>query len=110
VTDFVEIEPSAPGDPDWTILGLPGVMEVAEKAARKVAFDYSVAIEEDDALQEALIMLATRQSLRDCLHNEALGLGALHHALYSDLVDKVKREAEKRCGHVSYEASREGRE
>lgn len=111
MTDIVEIKPSAPGDPDWSVLEIEGVQEVAEKAARKVAFDYSVAIEFDDALQEAFIFLASRPSMvRACLADATLGLGVLHTRIYRGLRDVVRTEADRRIKHVSYEASREGRE
>jgi hypothetical protein len=110
VTDFVDIEPSAPGDPDWSVLEFEGVIETARKAAYKASEEVGGAYEVEDAEQDAMILLATRRDLRECVLREDLGLGVLHHRLYLDLLDKGRVILGRAARNTSYEAAREGRE
>lgn len=87
---------------DWSILEDDGVVEVAMRAASKVAHDYSGTIGADDAYQEATIILATKSEMfRDCA--ATLGLGVVHTRLWQDLVDSIKTEAGHRGEHISLE-------
>jgi len=88
---------------DWTVLEIEGVMEVAERAARKVAGKYENTTEVEDMLQEAYIILALMpQRVRECSEGvRGATLGTLCYELEHDLVDKIKRTAEKRSQLVS---------
>lgn len=95
----------------WDVLEIEGVMQVARKAAARVASEYEGTIERDDAEQEAAILLATKADMvREVLGNPELGLGVLYRRLVQDLTDLVKTEAKRRSKHVSYESAREGHE
>ncbi|MFE4451390.1 hypothetical protein [Streptomyces sp. NPDC056796] len=92
---------------DWSVLDDAEVVKVAERAARKLARDYedTGTIELPDALQEALILLATNgRMVRDCLADPGLGYGVLHTRLHQMLVKVVRTDAKHRSGQLSYEA------
>lgn len=102
---------SATEGPDWTVLEIDGVMEVAEAAARTVTrqFGDNLTLEYEDALQEVYLILATKPAdARRCLEDPHLGLRVLHKQLCQDLTDLVKTEAGKRDKHESYERLMEG--
>lgn len=89
---------------DWHVLGVPGVDDVMRRAAGKVSRDYSHTISEEDAYQEACIILASRpRTVHECLADENLGLGVVYHRLVCDLVDKVKAEGRRRTDLSSYD-------
>ncbi|KPC89328.1 hypothetical protein ADL35_02515 [Streptomyces sp. NRRL WC-3753] len=90
---------------DWSVLQDPEVVKVVERAARHMADKYasSVTIEQEDARQEGLILVATHPRLRECLHNPDVGLGVLHHRLVQLLTTRVRTEAKHRSGHSSFE-------
>lgn len=94
---------------DWTVLDVPGILDIAGKAARKVSQQYEHTLEFEDAQQEAYIVLASNGDVvREYLAAEQFGL--LHNWLYQRLVDNVKTEAGHRATQVSYERAREGQE
>ncbi|MEU7570361.1 hypothetical protein [Micromonospora sp. NPDC049240] len=82
---------------DWSVLEYPGVKRIAGQAARRVSTDYSSVAEYDDMLQEALLILATHPvRVQQCVNGEnGATLGTLQHELTCDLIDKVKRSAER---------------
>jgi hypothetical protein len=87
---------------DWSVLDMPGVIEIAEQAARKISEQYELTFEYDDAYQEALLILASKA---DMVREQVVGghLGQLQFRLCQDLTDKVKTEAKHRTKHVSRE-------
>ncbi|USH44630.1 hypothetical protein SEA_BROPLEASE_45 [Streptomyces phage BroPlease] len=90
---------------DWSVLADPEVVKVVERAARHMADKYasSVTIEQEDARQEGLILVATHPRLRECFTNPDVGLGALHHRLVQLLTTQVRTEAKYRSRSSSYE-------
>lgn len=89
-------------DHDWTVIEIPGVLDVVEQAAAKVAehFEYSV----DDLVQEASIRVCDlRTNLPECVLREEPELGKLQHRLEQDLVDIVRTEVSRRNRNSSYE-------
>ncbi|MFE7480048.1 hypothetical protein [Streptomyces sp. NPDC057552] len=92
---------------DWTVIDHETV-GIASRAARRIADGYGtrLTMEYDDALQEALLLLATKADMvRTCLTDPQLGPGVLHHRLVLDLTDMIKTQARHRACHVSYEAA-----
>ncbi|MEU8327277.1 hypothetical protein [Micromonospora sp. NPDC048839] len=77
------------GEANWTVLEIPGVSEVAVRAARKVARDYASLVEYDDMYQDALIHLATKSDLVHAYVDGPDGLGGLHHWLWCRLVNGI---------------------
>lgn len=90
---------------DWSLLQEPGVMEAAERAARKVARLHRT-FEVDDLLQETYILLAERtETYRSAIERDSAGgLGLMTHELSRDLGDRIKRESGRRARTESYEA------
>ena len=73
---------------DWGVLELEGVMSVAESATRKVSDRWS-AVEYEDLLQEAYVLLASKSfEVRELLAN---GTGMLHHWLWCDLTNLAEK-------------------
>lgn len=89
---------------DWAILDMPNVQDVAEQAARRLARQYDSAIEYEDALQEAYLLLATKPSLIQVADEP----GLLFYRLLMDLTDLVRPEARHRTMHTSWERLVEG--
>lgn len=79
---------------NWTVLDVPGVDQVARRAAARVAREYSdqVLFDADDLYQEALIMMATTRDAAECLGPHGMGLGVLHTRTVQGLQDKVRTE------------------
>lgn len=89
---------------DWALLDVEGVREAAQKAARRVARQYT-RVEYDDLLQEAYIVIATHpRQMRMALEEE--GLGRLHHIVWCDLTNLAAKETRRLERNTSYEASR----
>lgn len=94
---------------NWDVLLIPGVIEIAESAAYKMADQYGLTFEYDDAFQEATILLATKHEMvRELMDKGEPGL--LHFRLVQDLTDLVKTEAKHRSNLVSSERLLEQRE
>lgn len=92
---------------DWDALSLPGVMDVAESAARKMSERYGLTFEYDDARQEALILLSGKaEMVRELVASEEQGL--LHFRLCQWLTHLVETEAGHRSKHLSRERLLEG--
>jgi hypothetical protein len=86
---------------DWAVLEIPGVKDVAERAARKLSDQYGLTLEYDDALQEAMVLLAGRPDEVRELAGDNPGL--LHFRLCQRLTHLVETEAKHRGAHVSRE-------
>ncbi|MEU7400112.1 hypothetical protein [Streptomyces sp. NPDC044948] len=87
---------------DWAVITEPGVDEVVRAVARSFGRDYGLTLEQEDAYQEAQIILATRwRQARAAL---AQGHGMLHRWLHQRLRDTFLTEATHRAGHTSYDA------
>ncbi|WP_432482540.1 hypothetical protein [Kineococcus esterisolvens] len=97
---------------DWSVLEIPGVMEVAESAARRASVEYELMYEFEDAQQEAyLILAAMPDRVRQCVGGEGrLTLGTLAHEVYRDLIDKVKRPAAHKAQVISIQRLAEAEE
>lgn len=93
---------------DWTVLEIEGVEDVARRAAKRVARDFSDTTTVEDATQDALILLATTSSLRQTARDTAKGLGMLYHELHMDLINRYRTEAQRRTRLVSLESVLEG--
>ncbi|MDH6462027.1 hypothetical protein M2302_002202 [Micromonospora sp. A200] len=95
---------------DWSVLEIPGVQDVARKAAAKVAAEYSTVtmVEYDDLLQEGLIRLASKPDIVRGYADGPDGLGGLHHWLWCDLTDLARKEGARSNRQYSYEALRSG--
>jgi len=66
-------------------------------------YDSTRTIEQDDAYQEGLILVATHPLLQQCFTDPTVGLGALYHRLVQQLTTKVRTEANRRTQHLSFE-------
>lgn len=87
-------------DHNWALLALPGVMEVIEQAATKVARHYEV--DADDLVQEASILVTNLDTdLPETIGPD--GLGLLAYRLEKDLVNLVTKQIRHRGDHESYE-------
>ena len=94
-------------DADWSILKIPGVTEVVERAARKVADKWAPLLDFDDLVQEACVILATKaDEARGELAKQ--GLGSLHQWLWCDLTDIARSENRKRRLDISRDEILEG--
>lgn len=87
--------------PDWTVLDLPHVDEVARSAARGVSNKHrdravTLLAEYDDLYQEARIILATKLSQRA----RDIPPGQLRHELYMDLLNVVGTPKRKLGGNT----------
>lgn len=91
---------------DWTVLELDGVTDVAENAARHVARQYKDVTEYDDMLQEAYLLLATDEKVRDYIDSDEVGLGALRHRIVQRLQNGLRDSGALRDS-VSLERLRE---
>jgi hypothetical protein len=98
-----------PLEPNWDFTANPEAMKVIERAAKRMANKYESTrtIEEEDAYQEGLILVATHPRLQECFTNPAVGLGALYTRLVQRLTHKVETEAKRRSKTTSYEANAE---
>jgi hypothetical protein len=98
-----------PLEPDWSFTSNPEAMRVIERAARHMAnkYDSTRTIEEEDAYQEGLILVATHPLLQACFTDPSVGLGALYYRLVQQLTTKVRSEANRRTKQTSYEANLE---
>lgn len=98
----------------WSALSNPDLLRIVEMAALAITKAFDGHIEHEDAIQEAWIILATREKVFDlameALQESEVGLGALKHALVMDLIDHYRPIA-KRMGwalpHASLEALRD---
>ena len=80
---------------DWTVLELHGVMDAAEKAARRVAAEYSKWVEFDDMLQEGYIHLASdHEHVRRLVNEDKLDW--VRYELYRRLSDVADKEYRRR--------------
>lgn len=91
---------------DWTVLDEVGILDVCHRAAYRMARQYGLTIELEDAEQEAYLILArnadhVRKQLRD------YGLGVVYHELICDLMNSVQTVAKHRAKHSSLEAGLE---
>jgi hypothetical protein len=77
---------------DWTVLDIPGVRDIATKAANSVATEYANVVDFDDQHQDALILLATHAELIRG-HRDSGNLGLVYRWLWCRLVDRVRPEA-----------------
>jgi hypothetical protein len=104
---FTEIEPSESIEQavtDWSILEEEGVMDVASRAARRVANQYERTSEFEDLLQVGYVFLATQhRQMRKALAEG--GLGRLYHALWCDLTNHANAEMRKLSRNTSFEAN-----
>lgn len=90
-------------DYDWSVLQLPGVLDVIEQAVDKVASHYEV--DADDLTQEANMRVCDlRTNLPECAAGSSPRLGLLQYRLEQDLVDKIRTEVSRRDKNSSYEA------
>ncbi len=79
---------------DWDALSLPGVMDVATKAASAIGAKFPGVVERDDIAQEIYIWIATHGDLvRDYVAKNELGL------LYNRLWSRGFNEAQKLAGY-----------
>jgi hypothetical protein len=94
---------------DWSFASDPVYTDpkkgVLHNIAKAVASSYGHTITYDDAYQEASIIIASNpQHRRDREDRvDGIGLGALVNEVKLDVIDKIKRTAEKRTRWVSYE-------
>ncbi|MEU5446857.1 hypothetical protein [Streptomyces californicus] len=86
---------------DWAVLDEEGVQSVARAVARQFGRDYALTLEEDDAHQEALVILATRA--RQARQALAQGTGVLHRWLHQRLRDQFLTEAGRRTALTSFD-------
>ncbi|QWQ42075.1 hypothetical protein KME66_14450 [Streptomyces sp. YPW6] len=86
---------------DWTVLDEEGVQSVARAVARQFGRDYALTLEEDDAHQEALVILATRA--RQARQALTQGTGVLHRWLHQRLRDQFLTEAGRRTALTSFD-------
>ncbi|MBB3044892.1 sigma-70 region 4 domain-containing protein [Nocardioides soli] len=85
---------------DWSLLDCPGVEDVIERAAAKVARQY--ALDEDDLRQIARLRLCDMETnLPECVPDN---LGMLHYRLVQDLADLARVEAGQRDRRESMDA------
>ncbi|MGW7434752.1 hypothetical protein [Streptomyces sp. NPDC054849] len=86
---------------DWALFAEDGVKGIVQAVARSFGRDYGLTLEEEDAYQEAQIILATHH--RKARVALAQGPGVLHRWLHQRLRDKFLTEAGHRAGHASYD-------
>ncbi|MEV5136220.1 hypothetical protein AB0K71_15880 [Streptomyces syringium] len=98
-----------PATADWTILADPQVESVCRAVARGFSRDYGLTLEYEDALQEAVIIVAERAPYVRQLVTDS-GAGLLHRWLSQRLRDRWLTEAKHRSAHMSYEAARNAAE
>lgn len=89
--------------PDWSVLDEEGIIDVCRRASYKMARQYGLTIEQEDAEQEAYLILArnaerVRKQLKD------YGLGVVYHELICDLMNSVQTQAKHRAKHTSLDA------
>jgi len=89
---------------DWGVLDLPNVKAVIEQATRAAHRLYENVIELDDLMQEATIMVVTRQNLVSAAEEP----GLLQHRLEQDLGDYLLPRAKRAEKTVSYEEVTQG--
>ena len=86
---------------DWAVLLIPGIAELADRAARSVAAERQGITEYDDMHQEARILLARKaRMIRECLADAGLGRGVVYYRLRQDLVDHLKTDVSRSNRHV----------
>lgn len=79
---------------DWTVLDLPGVTEVVQKAASSIATSFKGVTEAADLAQEAFILLASEPHVvRNYVANDELGL------LYNRVRQRLHNEATRLAGY-----------
>ncbi|WP_406192264.1 hypothetical protein OH733_05590 [Streptomyces griseus] len=99
-TEFSE---SADEKPDWSIVTEDGIDGIARRAARKAAEEYGLALEYEDAYQEALVLLASRPSKARAAHY--VGPGALFRWIGQRLRDEHLTEVKRRSNVKSWEVN-----
>ncbi|MET9642483.1 hypothetical protein [Streptomyces syringium] len=93
---------------DWTLLDDPQVQRVIDVVARKFGTEYGLALERDDARQEAALVVAEKASeAREML---AAGPGLLHRWLCQQLRNAWLTDLRHQSRHLSYEAALNGAE
>lgn len=94
---------------DWSFMANPEAVRVVERAARHMSGKYESTrtIEQEDAYQEGLILVATHPRLQECFTNPAIGLGALYTRLVQRLTHRVETDANHRSRSKSWEVNQE---
>jgi hypothetical protein len=94
---------------DWSFSENPAVIAVIERAARTAAGKYgdTGTAEYGDALQDGMILVATKRDLQDAVARVDAEPGLLYARLGRDLTNLYQREAEKRvpARRTSWEAN-----
>ncbi|UJQ86462.1 hypothetical protein SEA_SUNSETPOINTE_44 [Streptomyces phage SunsetPointe] len=91
---------------DWSFASDPEFMaNVPSRVAKNVSFSYGHTVDYDDAFQEACLIIAANPGRRrECEDGiDGATLGTLVYEVQQDVIDKIKRTAEKRTRHLSYE-------
>lgn len=94
------------GDLDWSILSEAGVIDTVEKVAARASRDDIPLLSEDDLVQEAFLILATKADKA----REQLEEGGPRHLgawLRRQLLKSTATEVRRAGKQVSYEAVRE---
>jgi hypothetical protein len=81
----MSLRPSTTGPAQWDFAEQPPVMQIITSSARRVANTFN--LDEDDLRQEALILVATKADLQECLDGDHLGL--LRFRLGRDLINSA---------------------
>lgn len=92
---------------DWEPLGIPGMVDVIERAAAECHRIYPNTTEFEDLVQDAVILVATKADLRECVEG-TVQLGLLHHRLLCDLKDGAKTLDKHLGSRLSFERLVEG--
>lgn len=88
--------------PRWDLLEIPGVQSVIERAARNVHQMRAHTTDPEDLTQDATIMVATTEDLRQAIEPE-FQPGLLYHRLRADLMNATQRDDRYLGSRVSYD-------
>lgn len=95
---------------DWTVLELPGILDIAQQAASSVARTYDIAVmDKDDLYQEAMILLTQPvRAIRVRQQYGAFQEDRIAKELQHDLIDKIRTDVNRSNRTLSREKILDG--